>query len=269
MSTHLATRKTVVEIVAIYEQAERDIRAAFAKIASAEKTLNDTITLDGPGNIYVRQDHRTMRWGDVDNALEHVQRDVWAAIVERLGLRRIMSIGRAKELDRQLQSGELPPITVDNVIRFGRTYGEMIPEMHAEAVAEVFDWLRPRDHHGWGRDRYKTNQKSFEELDRKVILERMVEWEFGKWRVAYHYAQNFVALENVFQALDGQGLVNKTWRSALQNAIEASPREGRGETDYFRFRCFKNRNLHIEFTRVDLLKRFNEIAGGKRLKTGG
>lgn len=41
---------------------------------------------------------------------------------------------------------------------------------------------------------------------------------------------------------------------------------GADETAYFRFRCFKNGNLHIEFKRLDLVARLNQVAGGARLK---
>jgi len=42
--------------------------------------------------------------------------------------------------------------------------------------------------------------------------------------------------------------------------------DGIGETDYFAFRCFKNGNLHLIFKRPDLVRRLNQIAGGKRLR---
>src|SRR5436190_20361060 len=38
------------------------------------------------------------------------------------------------------------------------------------------------------------------------------------------------------------------------------------ETDYFKFRCFRNRNLHQEFKRLDLVAKLNAIAGGMRLR---
>jgi len=52
----------------------------------------------------------------------------------------------------------------------------------------------------------------------------------------------------------------------VETAIGQSGREGRGETPLFRFKAFRNQNVHLEFKRLDLLKRFNQIAGGRRLK---
>ena len=80
-----------------------------------------------------------------------------------------------------------------------------------------------------------------------------------------HYReQNIRAIDNVFHALDGNGTI-KSHRGPLIDAIEAS-KDGTGETEYFRFRCFRNRNLHLEFKRLDLVAKLNAVAGGMRLR---
>jgi hypothetical protein len=72
-------------------------------------------------------------------------------------------------------------------------------------------------------------------------------------------------LENVFTALDGNGQIAKRYNSVLEDAICSAP-GGVGETDYFNFKAHRNGNLHISFRRRDLLARFNQIAGGARLR---
>ena len=62
----------------------------------------------------------------------------------------------------------------------------------------------------------------------------------------------------------GNGTI-KTHRGPLIDAIEAA-KDGTGETEYFRFRCFRNRNLHLEFKRLDLVAKLNAVAGGMRLR---
>lgn len=134
--------------------------------------------------------------------------------------------------------------------------------MLGEAVEEVFDWLRPRN------SRYKTNTEF--EIGPKVILAYVV-GDVDSWtthyRVDHRYQKDLVALENVFSALDGRGSIAKgSWQSELADAINQTPvNVGRGETRYFKFRCFKNRNLHLEFKRPDLVDKLNQIAGGMRL----
>ena len=46
----------------------------------------------------------------------------------------------------------------------------------------------------------------------------------------------------------------------LINAIQDS-QCGTGETEYFRFKSYINQNLHLEFTRMDLVQRLNEVGG--------
>src|SRR5690606_15500029 len=103
-------------------------------------------------------------------------------------------------------------------------------------------------------------------LNRKIIRPHVIRYEC--YRTAYyrctHYAASHVtALDNIFHMLDGKGPV-KEYKGSLVSAIEASE-DGTGETEYFRFRCCKNGNLHLEFKRADLLALFNRIAGKARL----
>lgn len=47
----------------------------------------------------------------------------------------------------------------------------------------------------------------------------------------------------------------------LVDAIGTSGIKGVGETEYFKFKCYKNGNLHLEFKRSDLVDTLNQIAG--------
>lgn len=91
-------------------------------------------------------------------------------------------------------------------------------------------------------------------------------WNLGKFRVNHHRQQYITAIDNVFSMIDGHGPA-KTYHGALYDAIADSP-DGKGETTYFRFKCYLNGNLHLEFIRPDLVARLNIAAGGNRLRTG-
>lgn len=136
-----------------------------------------------------------------------------------------------------------------------------VPQLIDEAVREVFEWLRPG---GW-QARYKTNTQF--EVGRRVIRANCVEVGWGtNFRVSHYHEPNLTALDNVFHVLDGNGTV-KTTRGPLVDAINATPKVGTGgETVYFKFKCFLNSNLHIEFKRMDLVTKLNQVAGGMRLK---
>ncbi len=83
----------------------------------------------------------------------------------------------------------------------------------------------------------------------------------GKFRVNYNHQQGLTAIDGVFHLLDGKGVMREH-RGPLIQAIEASP-DGRGETDYFVFRAFKNHNLHLTMKRLDLVKELNGLAAGE------
>ena len=170
-----------------------------------------------------------------------------------------MSIARWNQLEHDLRNGEPPPMTVDSVLSMGGMIASQLRDMHHEAVREVFEFLRPRG------EVYKTNSEF--EIGPRVVLSWMVEHcpVLRGLQVRYDNHPRLIALENVFNALAGNGFVGKEHYSVLSRAICES-KNGVGETDLFAFRAFKNGNLHLRFKRLDLLKQLNQIAGGKRLR---
>jgi len=260
-SNTLTKHQTVVEIVRVYEQAKADIESAFAVLAAAEKSLNDTFSMDHWSTLQVRgrYDGRGINFSHPEDAMYQLKRDVWARLVDRLELRRMMSNSRWEKLQKELEHGDMPEITVATVMNFGDTMMKALPEMAKEAVQEVFEFLRPR------RSEYKTNSEL--EIGEKVIIEYGCSpaWSDGKFEVHHYKSQKFTVMENVFQMLDGRGSINRNHRSELETAIRETS-NGRGQSTYFEFKCFKKGTLHLKFRRLDLLKKFNEIAGGMRLK---
>jgi hypothetical protein len=92
MTNALAKRLSIPELVAVYERAERDIRDGFALVERAERSLNDAFTLGGCGTISVRNSQGRVRFDEADDALLLVRRSIWQSLVERLELRRMMSV---------------------------------------------------------------------------------------------------------------------------------------------------------------------------------
>lgn len=261
-TTDLVRRLSVAEIVSVYEREEAKVRQAFALLASAEDSLNATFSLGEHRSISIHDSYnRTLNFADVDSCLESLRRNVWSTLVDRLELRRMMSIRAWEELDEKIRRGEVPEINHATVSAMVHQFESQLPQMLEEAVVEVFNFLRPR------QSEFKTNSEF--EIGRKVIMTWAVsrKWSGAGFEVDYRYQPELTALENVFTALDGKGSITKTHYSALSNAIKAST-DGRGETEYFRFKCFKKHTLHIEFLRPDLVKRLNQIAGGMRLRGG-
>lgn len=257
----LAFRTTVEGIVTAYEQAEASIRQGCALVAGAEKRLNDILKLgDLYGGVQFLPTRADVNFKDPTEHITELRRQVWANIVARLEIQRMLSIAKSKELDAWLSSKTVEPITQETVMGLFRYYIEKLPEMLSEAIGEVYEFLRPE------RSRYKTNTEY--ELGSRVILSAWVEpGIMAKYRPRSWARPRYVALENVFSALDGQGSVGKSYFSELEREVERTVND-RGETRYFRFRACLNGNLHLEFKRPDLVDKFNRMAGGKRLRAG-
>lgn len=261
--TDIARRVTVEAIVRCYETAEASIVASCAEISEVERSINEALgTLGLTRGVEfgrIRHGYR-FEFAKPEEHIHDLRRQLWRALVERLEIRRMVSIKRAEELDKWLD-GVTEPVTFETVFGLFRNYAESLPDMLAEAVEEVYNFLRPR------RSDLVTNSQY--EVGEKVIVHGWIGLGVLRGlRVRYHYMNECRALENVFTALDGKGQITKSYQGELGDAIEKATAADnyRGETTYFRFRACKNGNLHLEFKRMDLVKRFNEMAGGRRLK---
>lgn len=274
MTDALARRATITEMVRAFTKAEADTRSAFALLVQAETEVNAVFA---PGatcraiRIDATSHGHTCDFDKVDQALIRMRRAAWSQIVDKLELRRMLSVARFDAMTSELDDKKtMPPaITEENVRAFVDRFAAEMPVMIAEAVREVFDWLRPRTFAPGAK--LKTNQANARfELGPKVVVGSCLQWGSPNgapsYQVRHGYRQNFVAMENVFRNLDGGGSFTRNWQSDIEAAIESSGHEGRGETSYFRFVAFANMNLHLWFLRPDLLAKLNRMAGGKNLR---
>ncbi len=182
-------------------------------------------------------------------------REAWKCIVRKLQIRDLMGVKRREEFDKQMDKGELPPINAETI--YGVILGLVgqAEDFARDAVREVFDFLRP-----WN-NAHKTNKKFY--VGKRVIMTYQVNTGYDrKWKVQYNREQRLTALDNVFHVLDGKGIIREG-RPPLINAINSlETSKNLGETEYFKFRCYRNGNLHVEFKRIDLVKQLNQVATG-------
>lgn len=101
-------------------------------------------------------------------------------------------------------------------------------------------------------------------IDRDVGHPFTQEKEWDMLHVAYRSDQKLTALDNVFQLLDGKGPV-QSYYGPLYDEIQRSL-AGTGETEFFKFKCCLNGNLHLEFKKMDLVAKLNAVVGGNRLR---
>lgn len=268
----LTRHRSALELVRVWEAAKERIERAFAEVTAAEDMLIDHFSRDaraGSGNprlrgLGMRISQRDVYFEDPARTLKKLRHDVWDRIIDQTGVRQFLSVRTARELDRQISDLLMPEITEETVRELAESFRSQIGELHAEAVREVFEFLRPDARY----NPYRTNHKNEWQLGKKVILSNWVDagWVNFKWHLHYRRNAEATALENVFRALDGKGQIQKNYHSDLYQAIRECGEDGRFETEYFVGRCFRNRNLHLTFKRPDLVRRLNQIAGGKRLR---
>lgn len=260
----LTRKHSLRDLVVEFDAKSAVIRRCFAELREAEKSLSAHFTLGGSHEINIIAGHhgRYSDW-DADHAIKKIAIECWEFIVERMELRRAMSAADWEALQKRIAAGEMPPISHESIADFARRWASDLPETFAKAIAEVFDFLRPRN------DRYATNTEL--EIGPKVILEGVVcfsRYGDGKPDLSEWYRQRFIALENVFSGLTGSGTISRGYYSALQTAIEKGRFGERVQTEHFEAVAFKKGTLHITIRNAKALAELNRRAGGMRLRPG-
>jgi hypothetical protein len=259
--TELVERKTATMLAGVYLQAEQEIREAYNLLETAKQRLCGAFVETGYYFNPNQRENSEVGEKGATIAMRQIHKHAWRRIIDRMGIRQLLSVDRREKLDEQLSTGKgLPEVSETAILEMLEATAGNIEKYMEEAALEVFEYLRPCN------SKLKTNSEF--EIGKRVILQWAVEPEyFGNgFRIRHHRDSMFTALDNVFQGLAGQGVV-KTHHGPLYNAVQES-KDGTGQTEYFKFRACKNGNLHLEFLRPDLVTRLNQIAGGARLRQG-
>lgn len=267
-SAEIVPRATVRELIACYDQAVADVTHAFQLLQGAQKSLDARFKL---GNTYssitVTTDGNHVPSLQLTKALARLERDAWNNIFTRLDVRRMMPTTKVKSLEEQIDTNKMPPLTEDTAMQLAAQCIGQLDTLLDELVVEVFDWLRPQEQSSEAN--YKSNQREI--IGKRVVITSTVKLNgagcAAKYMVCSHMDQRLTCLENVFLALDGNGVVHRGYHSDITNAINSS-RNGTGKTKYFAFKAHKNSNLHLEFLREDILAELNRRGGEMKLKKG-
>jgi hypothetical protein len=256
-NTNVTVRLTIPELVREFDLGMHELKQGIALVTAAQERLQKAFA--GPGGSYdltafAHHDHSL----DFEKKRIRMRGAAWRYLVSRAEIKKVASIKRAKEIDDMLAKPEtLPEITINNVMGWVESLNDQSKQFLEEAAVEVYQWLRP------ARGDYKTNNAF--KIGKRVVLTYMIEgtWMGRGLRVRYGSEDRLRALDNVFHLLDGKGL-SSSYAGELADAIPKTAAGEFGETTFFRFRPFRNGNLHLEFKRPDLVQRLNLI-GGKGL----
>lgn len=196
---------------------------------------------------------------------------VWASLVERTGLEAYMDHEAKEELRRQMggprdeprwrralsrgdeESTELPHVTAETIYATLEKFREESGTIFRRGLANAFAKLdrRFRSHDGFG-------------IGARVIFERAFD-EWGTWNHYRGTRDTLIDVERVFLVLDGKdpaapygGIVGKIDEDRRKER-GFGRRQGEHEGDYFKVRTFKNGNVHLWFTRPDLVEEANKL----------
>lgn len=278
-STELIPRATAVEMARIYRENTAQIAAHLSRarelLAELRETFVDSHAFDVGMTYRGRHGHSGRTLGEPDSLLEMLRefkRDAWAALIDRLNIRRMMSSKRQEQMRDVLCYGkerdglsidQFPEITPESIFEVLAGYVNSADDFLTESIREEWEHFRMSGEFGNGA--LKTNAEKWK-VSRKVIIGG-VERRYGqRFDVSYYSRPHFVALDQIMHLLDGKGF-SKEHHGALVSAImnTSSVSGSTGETEYFRFRLFGNGNIHLEFKRLDLLAQFNCVGAGGTL----
>lgn len=269
-STELVEYSRATEIATKYASAVDNIRRLIGELKVQTDTLQEAFSREtgytSDFEIEVSHHRNSYKLDDkgVESLVTEFKRAAWSILIDKLSIRKLMSSKARSELDEALNSSwsrhrqekiqELPEINGDSIVNVLSGFVQSAPEYFAESVTEVYKWLIPMNWQGG----HVTNQR--DRVGKKVIRSWVVEQGYGgkRFHVRYQVRGELNALDTIFHTLDGKGVI-PGHEGPLVSAIAVSE-DGTGETEYFKFRAFKNGNLHIEFKRDDLLQEFNRIA---------
>ncbi len=279
--TALIPRATVEDIVRFRNEAIALYGVAYEKIAEAQAAVEAASGMArraSPGingYNYAQADEvvafrNAVSMPERERYLRTARRlidiDVWAYVVQRTDLERLMDTEAKKKLRDQMayipervsRDGEiingdeiakgLPEPTVENITATIEQFVADAGTIFRRGIANVFSKLdrRFRSHDGF-------------KVGSRVILTRV----FSEWgRFSYGETRDkLVDIERVLSVLDDKPEASFT--SAL-NALEHDRRGGGArqsevETEYFLIRGFKNGNAHLWFKRDDLLEKVNKL----------
>ena len=179
--------------------------------------------------------------------------DTWSYLIEASGLRNFMDAAELAKFREQVEKAP-PEVTVDNLLATFSDLKEQRGDIFRRGVVNLFKHLTPR----------KISNDAFR-LGKKIVLEYAV----GSFGVNYGWRGDQISdLDRIFHILDGKepkdhlgdarAMINQAARvSPGRSLTDAVP--GELETDYFRFRWYKNQSLHVMFKRPDLVAKANRI----------
>ena len=241
-TTELQLKVTSEQIVDCRDRALKLFAEAEQLVIEAEKLATSAMGR----NFSIRHCHTAIGRRDFGKDLrKEIDKGVWRHVLLTTGLGDQFDSKHRQEFENTLERGEVPAVTVENIVATSLTLASRAGDMYAESVEHLFKHLhfRFKSHDGFG-------------FGARIIFEGAIDlYGFG-----LHTQQLIHDLERVVYLADGvapperygglAGMIRAKATSFTREAGEVSDK-------YFRAKWYKNGNLHIWLLRDDLREKMN------------
>jgi hypothetical protein len=262
---------TACRMASVFEKNTRLIEQKLTDVQELIQEIADAFNQAEHYNYHLEYEYHSRRVTPAE-LVKHLKLTAWNTIISHTGIRKVMSSKRQEELNKILHSqtasdaDKLPDISEDSIVSVINGYASSAEDLLFESIREEYDYWKPGTY-----CKLKTNLKSVEEnrLGKKIIATYATDGRqwlnhsrgYAGYSISFRARPHFMNIDNIMHLLDGKGTI-KGNNGPLVDAISLHVN---GETEYFKFKCFENRNVHLEFKRTDLLDKFNAICGRNRL----
>jgi len=257
LGKELAIRQTAHELVQSYQHIVERINFYYdrlVELSEEAKVFGDYVRVFDSYSSDPR-----------NKVIDSLTKAAWCRIFDILGVRKVMAITKWDQLAKDIDEGRMPPLTEENVLNHMLAYVQNFQTISREACLAAYETLTPGKIHRWHAD-YKSN-KHFG-IGKMVVLTGFIEttWSNGS-DISHFKRDDLIEVDRVFHNLDGQNISVDSYHSPLVDAICSSKFQP-GQTNYFAFQAYHNRNLHLRFLRPDLVERLVRICADPTVLAG-
>lgn len=245
--------------IAKAREAAETIERGHALAREASRLLSSAVT-DADGNVHAigwraqSEPYQSLftRFNAEQAATafrEHADASIWHSLMRMSGIEDLMDKKLKDEFRRSLESDAVPEVSEDNI---QATFAKLVEDrdlIFARGLARAFINL----------DRRFKSHDGFK-IGSRIIITRVFN-EYGHENYHSNAFDTIADVERVFAVLDG----NRPDARALKARVMEDrgrgydPRQSVTESTYFRIKGFMNGNVHLWFTRDDLVEKANRV----------
>lgn len=174
-----------------------------------------------------------------------IDSQAWALLMEESGLKAFMDAERKRKWNEALEKNDIPELTVENIESTFRNLYEQRIDMMEDGVIGIYRKLR------WC---YKSNRPI--KFGKKVIINYAIDYGY----VGHRTTETLEDLERVFLIADGKPeRDNRNNLYIRLNELGFPKKNKEVDLGYFTVKGFKNGNIHVIFSNLELVDKLNLI----------